>query len=108
MKLTIHRGSHEIGGSCVELGTDTSRIVIDIGIPLVDAKGERFDSRSLEGLSGPELVKCVLLQDIEGFYQWDNSPQRVDGLPGEAGSEDGFKRVRRSLREAGSSPRNQV
>ena len=32
--LTIHRGTHEIGGSCVEIRTDKAKILIDLGIPL--------------------------------------------------------------------------
>ena len=35
MKIIIHRGTHEIGGSCVEIRSKKSRILIDIGMPLV-------------------------------------------------------------------------
>lgn len=34
MKICIHRGSHQIGGSCVELEQDGKRILIDLGLPL--------------------------------------------------------------------------
>ena len=34
MKITIHRGTNEIGGSCVEIATERSRILIDMGLPL--------------------------------------------------------------------------
>ncbi len=34
MTLTIHRGTHEIGGSCVELRTAEAKIFIDFGLPL--------------------------------------------------------------------------
>lgn len=34
MKITLHRGAKEIGGSCVELTTKTTRLLIDIGQPL--------------------------------------------------------------------------
>ena len=34
MTLTIHRGTHEIGGSCVEIRTDKAKILIDLGMPL--------------------------------------------------------------------------
>lgn len=34
MKLIIHRGTNEIGGSCVELSNDRERIVFDVGLPL--------------------------------------------------------------------------
>lgn len=41
MKLIIHRGSKEIGGSCIELRTKKSRIIIDAGSPL-----PTFDNRA--------------------------------------------------------------
>ena len=34
MNLTIHRGTNQIGGSCVEIATSTTRLLIDIGLPL--------------------------------------------------------------------------
>ncbi len=42
MKLTIYRGTHEIGGTCVELSTENTQILIDIGLPLVDEEGQSF------------------------------------------------------------------
>ena len=42
MTLTIHRGTHEIGGSCVEIRTDKAKILIDLGMPL------DYDKRSAE------------------------------------------------------------
>jgi len=43
MNLTIHRGTKEIGGTCIELQTTESRIIIDFGLPLVDENQEPFD-----------------------------------------------------------------
>lgn len=34
MNVRIHRGAHEIGGSCVEIEADGARIVLDVGLPL--------------------------------------------------------------------------
>jgi len=68
MNLTIHRGTQEIGGSCVELSTEKSRILIDFGMPLVNDKKEPFDSRVLEGKSLDELRKLNLLPKIAGLY----------------------------------------
>lgn len=39
MNLTIHRGSKEIGGSCVEVESQGQRLLIDLGLPL-DADGD--------------------------------------------------------------------
>jgi ribonuclease J len=34
MKVTIHRGSHEIGGTCIQLSTAETTILLDLGLPL--------------------------------------------------------------------------
>ncbi len=34
MKVCIHRGTHEIGGTCVEIESQGRRIVLDVGLPL--------------------------------------------------------------------------
>jgi len=80
MKITIHRGTHEIGGSCVEVRSANSRIIIDIGMPLVNQGGERFDFKDYEGLSGPELVERKVLPDVPGLYEWDIANKTPDGI----------------------------
>lgn len=42
MTITIHRGTHEIGGSCVEIRTRQAKILLDLGLPL------DFDARPQE------------------------------------------------------------
>jgi ribonuclease J len=34
MRICIHRGAHEIGGSCVELESQGRRLLLDLGLPL--------------------------------------------------------------------------
>ncbi|MDA8099725.1 MAG: MBL fold metallo-hydrolase [Nitrospiraceae bacterium] len=34
MKIIIHRGSNEIGGTCIQLSTDKTTIMLDLGMPL--------------------------------------------------------------------------
>jgi len=34
MTLTIHKGTNEIGGSCIELSTQNTTILFDYGTPL--------------------------------------------------------------------------
>jgi ribonuclease J len=78
MHFAIHRGTHEIGGSCVELSSGNSRIVIDLGMPLMHQDGTEFDFRKFEGLTGPELLDKGILPAVEGLYEWQTSS--VDGL----------------------------
>lgn len=73
MKLTIHRGSKEIGGSCVEIDSGETRVIIDFGMPLVNASKEPFDSRALEGKSIRELVDSHVLPVVSGLYEGERS-----------------------------------
>jgi len=69
MELTIHRGTRAIGGSCVELKTARTRILVDFGMPLVDTEGKTFDSRSLADRPIEDLKKSSILPDICGLYK---------------------------------------
>ncbi len=42
MRICIHRGAHEIGGSCVELESQGQRLLLDLGMPL-DAEENSAD-----------------------------------------------------------------
>ncbi len=57
MKLIIHRGTNEIGGSCVEFNNGCKRIVFDVGLPL-NAIDEWLDiscyKPNISGLFGEE------------------------------------------------------
>lgn len=69
MNLIIHRGTHEIGGSCVELESGKTRIIIDLGIPLVDDKKEKFDTKILEGKTVNQLKELGMLPPVKGLYK---------------------------------------
>ena len=34
MRVCIHRGTKEIGGTCIELEAQGQRLVLDVGLPL--------------------------------------------------------------------------
>jgi ribonuclease J len=78
MLLTIHRGSEEIGGTCVELRSGDSRIILDVGIPLVESDGSEFDIREYDGLSGEELHDSKVLPQVKGLYDWEEPV--IDGV----------------------------
>lgn len=80
MRLIIHRGSHEIGGSCVELISGENRIILDLGMPLVNADRSRFDANQSAADTGADLVKAGVLPDISGIYAWDMESRPVDAL----------------------------
>jgi ribonuclease J len=70
MKLTIHRGTHEIGGSCVELCSNSGEtsIVIDVGMPLVTPDMLPFEWRHYKDLSQEQLLEQRILPTVEGLY----------------------------------------
>jgi ribonuclease J len=80
MNFTIHRGTHEIGGSCIEVRHADTRLIMDIGMPLVAPGGERFDMKTYKGLSDQDLVKEGILPNLSGCYRWDTENRPVDGV----------------------------
>ena len=78
MNLIIHRGTHEIGGSCVELTSGNTRIIIDLGIPLVDKKKEKFDAKILKGKTVPQLKELGVLPPVQGLYRGED--KAVDAI----------------------------
>ncbi len=68
MHFKIHRGTKEIGGSCVEVWTDKTRILLDFGMPLFDTDGADFDFDKYRSAAAGELVKSGVLPDIKGLY----------------------------------------
>lgn len=78
MFFKVHRGTKEIGGSCVEVWSENARIIIDIGMPLVDSDGSEFDFNKYKSLSVDELIGKKVLPDIKGFY--DNANKLIDGV----------------------------
>jgi ribonuclease J len=76
MQLIIYRGTHEIGGNCVEFRTNSTRIIVDVGMPLVDEDGESFDPQLLQGKEVPELLESGILRKVPGLFldPADNKP----------------------------------
>jgi len=78
MNLKIHRGTKEIGGSCVEVWTENTRILVDFGMPLVESDGSEFDFNKYKGLSSKELRQKGILPDVNGLYK--GARKLIDGL----------------------------
>ncbi|MDO9155019.1 MAG: MBL fold metallo-hydrolase [Paludibacter sp.] len=78
MNFKIHRGTKEIGGSCVEVWTENTRILLDFGMPLVDRDGSEFDFSKFKNLTTPELIEHGVLPDINGLY--NDTDKLIDGV----------------------------
>ena len=77
MKFKIHRGTKEIGGSCVEIWTKSTRIVVDFGMPLVNSDQAKFDSRAIDNLTVNELMEKGILPDVDGLYENNGNTSMV-------------------------------
>lgn len=82
LNLLIHRGAHEIGGNCVELSSGDSRIILDLGMPLVDPhdKKKKFDNFGTRGKSASDLLAAGVLPQVKGLYQGIDSEKPVDAI----------------------------
>ena len=79
MKIKIHRGAKEVGGSCVEISSGTSTIIVDLGLPL-DFNGEKSTKACL-----PNSVQHLLHQSGKSIVGVLLSHPHLDhyGLAGE-------------------------
>lgn len=69
MQITIYRGTHEIGGSLIELMSNKRRILLDAGYPLF-LQGMPIE-QGLEKMPPDRLLDLGVLPAIEGLYFWD-------------------------------------
>lgn len=64
MHLIVHRGSHEIGGSCIEIASGRIRIICDAGLPLKPPELETSQRPNVAGLwrdtDGPSVDALFL------------------------------------------------
>ena len=58
MNLTIYRGSHQIGGICIELSTERTRVIFDIG-------------QELHNIDEEKPKKVSNLPKVKGLYRDD-------------------------------------
>lgn len=68
MKLIIHRGTHEVGGNCVELQSGSTRLIVDLGMPLFKRAGEAWDSSLLRSQSKEDLLDMEILPAVAGLF----------------------------------------
>src|SRR5262245_55764146 len=70
MRICIHRGTKEIGGTCVELESQGKRLVLDVGLPLDAPDPEAFPLHSVKGFDAPHksLLGVVLSHSHQDHY----------------------------------------
>ena len=68
MIVTVHRGTREIGGSCIEVQSGRTRLILDVGLPLVDANRDPFDSLKTLRSSREELIADGTIKPVAGLF----------------------------------------
>jgi ribonuclease J len=67
MEIIIHRGTHTIGGTCIELKSGNCRIILDVGMPLMEMDGEEIDETKLD----QPTIENGILPGVKGLYKQD-------------------------------------
>jgi ribonuclease J len=73
--VTVHRGSNEIGGNCVEIATAKSRLILDVGMPL----SEMMDDSALRRRKPDreDLIRRGVIKHIPGLF---SVGPKIDGI----------------------------
>src|SRR5579872_3148979 len=77
MRIIIHRGTHEIGGNCIEIATDKSRIILDVGMPLFNEDREPHDTALLRRQTREELRQQGILPCVPGLFDEGPAPDAI-------------------------------
>lgn len=81
MRFCIHRGSKQIGGSCVELESEGAHIVLDLGLPLdVEAPSGVFVP-PIEGLRSPVTTLLGIVLSHGHRDHWGLLPEIPGNVP---------------------------
>lgn len=70
MRVCIHRGTKEIGGTCVEIESQGKRIVLDVGLPLDVADPDAFPMHPIKGFEAADvsLLGVVISHPHQDHY----------------------------------------
>lgn len=73
--VTVHRGSKEIGGNCVEAATGKSRLILDVGMPLSEMMVEGASKR--RKANRDDLIQRGVIRSIPGLF---TPGPKIDGI----------------------------
>ena len=61
MRVKVHRGTKEIGGSCIELEAGGERLLLDLGLPLDGDPEDISVHPAIDGLDGQDSLRALVL-----------------------------------------------
>src|SRR5215470_16302231 len=70
MRVCIHRGAKEVGGTCVEIESQGKRLVLDVGLPLDVPDPDSFPLHPIRGFEAPDesLLGVVISHPHQDHY----------------------------------------
>src|SRR5687767_12854155 len=70
MRVCIHRGAQEIGGTCIEIESQGMRIVLDVGLPLGTDDPDTFKLHPIKGFAAPDpsLLGVIISHPHQDHY----------------------------------------
>ena len=68
VKLTIHRGAKQVGGSCVEVSTASTRVILDVGLPLDDLTADRSKEKRKQSDDRETLLRQGVIPNVKGMF----------------------------------------
>ena len=70
MRICIHRGTKEIGGTCVEIESQGKRLVLDVGLPLDASDPDEIPLHPVKGFDAPDdsLLGVVISHPHQDHY----------------------------------------
>jgi ribonuclease J len=81
MKIRIHRGTREIGGTCVEVESSEQRILLDLGLPLAARDLVSTSLPAVPGLAdGDPSLLAVVLSHLHRDH-WGLLPKASKNIP---------------------------
>lgn len=81
MRLRIHRGTREIGGTCVEVESAQQRILLDLGLPLDSPDPETAALPNVEGLAEPSDNLLAIVLSHGHRDHWGLVPRARPDIP---------------------------
>lgn len=81
MRLRIHRGTREIGGTCVELEYERARILLDLGLPLTEPDVANAALPAIDGLTSPSSDLLAIVLSHGHRDHWGLIPKVRDSIP---------------------------
>lgn len=77
MQVTIFRGSKEVGGSCIEVQSGATRIILDVGMPIFDENREPYHGFELARMTTAELEAKGIAPNVSGLFSGEHQPDAI-------------------------------